>query len=834
MQIIILKRTTFLSVLMLLLAQLQVFAFASDTTAQQVRISCPGNAVNLLIDYANGAMIRELHINGGANLLSASGVTTGILLQSGKAYNSASGRPARIQQLKNRLIISGISYGDDSLRINETWDFTCTHDNISWEITREYSNDAVLDDNAFPKWAFQHLNTWTGGILGNGGVVWCKYLSGTNDTYGVHTGDVTLWNAASTDGLKITTGAAADHKTAVRYSHSDKNEFIVNHMISDSCLKQRYHLSRFVRGKSLVFAPHAIRKSKIKVRYDITYVNYPEVYSRGNLPGVNATAVRELLNTTGRYGVVDNNITGGNGWLTNWKCLHEPFFAQIGLALNDSNYDSNLSATLDQERDKAIMPDGRVLSRWHDVPGDEIPGTYNNETGYYEAMWGYTIDSQTGYVINVCEQFDITGKLSWLRAHKESCEKALNWLIRRDSNHNDIFEMANHNITEKTASDWLDIVWASYENAFVNAQMYEALRQWSDCERVLGDMPKSEYYTTLALKLKTAFNRPIEAGGFWSEKDGQYIYWRDNDGSIHGNNMVTPVNLAAIAFGICDQPARIKIILDSTERRMARENLFHWPLCFDSFKEEEVSGGNWPFPKYENGDIFPTWGYLGIRAYAPYNKDIALKYIRNILHQYQLNGLSSQRYNRLTQQGLGDDVLAGISTTITALYRDIYGIRPKWDRMGLEPNINSTLNGTSFRYILRDTAYQVTLNQGAYALSGNGFSVCATTGFGITNTQTGLSYFHLNKDSCTLEIQKTSGKKDIDLAIQLWDEEHLSFRLQCKGPVKITINGLARDSYYTVNNGQLAKRIKTTTEGRLMMSAGNIQPQKVIVKKDLR
>src|SRR5690606_18934412 len=116
----------------------------------------------------------------------------------------------------------------------------------------------------------------------------------------------------------------------------------------------------------------------------------------------------------------------------------------------------------------------------------EIPGTYNAKTGYYEAKWGYTIDSQTGYIINTSELFALNGDKNWLRTHQESCEKALDWLIRRDSDHNGIFEMMNNNIAEEKASDWLDIVWASYENAFVNAQLYEALMLWSDCERVLN------------------------------------------------------------------------------------------------------------------------------------------------------------------------------------------------------------------------------------------------------------------------------------------------------------------------------------------------------------
>ncbi len=62
--------------------------------------------------------------------------------------------------------------------------------------------------------------------------------------------------------------------------------------------------------------------------------------------------------------------------------------------------------------------------------------------------------------------------------------------------------------------------------------------------------------------------------------------------------------------------------------------------------------------------------------------------------QYKKDGLSSQRYSRTTQLGLGDDILAGICTSITALYKDIYGLRPKWNRMGLEPNMLETLNGT--------------------------------------------------------------------------------------------------------------------------------------------
>ena len=98
-------------------------------------------------------------------------------------------------------------------------------------------------------------------------------------------------------------------------------------------LEPRYNLNRFVHQRADVFTPFNVRKGEVNMTLEMEYVDYAVAYSRGNLPGIDAEAVRELMNTTGRYGVVDNMIVGANGWTTNWKCLHEPFFAQIGICL---------------------------------------------------------------------------------------------------------------------------------------------------------------------------------------------------------------------------------------------------------------------------------------------------------------------------------------------------------------------------------------------------------------------------------------------------------------------------------------------------------------------
>ncbi len=786
-----------------------------DAIAKTILVTDASQNLSLLIDYSQGCKISRINTRG-ENTLSPSGVYTGIKTGKGLFSSTDKSNKTRVTEASEEIEIAGIVYGDESITIRESWSFKIEDEKILWSIVRDYSTDTVLEEMAFPVWNFANLSVWKGGIFDNGGMVWSKYFR-KNDTYGVHTGGVTFWNPDSGNAFRITPRAQKGKYLAAKYTQTEAGEFSCTQFLTDSELGQRYHLNRFVGERTNVFAPFAVRQGEVVMHLELQYVDYAKEYSRGTLPGIDATAVRELLNTTGRYGVVDNNIIGANGWITNWKCLHEPFFAQIGMALNDENYTKHFSSTLDQERDLAMLENGRVLSRWHNAPGDEIPGTYNVKTGYYEARWGYTIDSQTGYVINTAEQFDLCGDLAWLQSHKLSCEKALDWLIKRDSNNNGIFEMMNNNIAEQKASDWLDIVWASFENAFVNAQMYEALNLWANCEMILGDKDKSDYYLNVAARLKASFNKPVSEGGFWLPEKQQYVYWRDNDGSIHGDNLVTPVNFAAIAFKICDDEKRTAAILDQIEKRTVAENLFHWPLCFDSFKREEVQEGNWPFPRYENGDIFPTWGYLGIRAYANHNKAIALKYIRNILEQYNKDGLSSQRYSRTTQLGLGSDILAGISTTVTALYRDIYGIRPKWNRMGIEPNLSETLNGTDFEYTLRGIVYRLRLSVDDYTMSSSDFSIKSKRGFGASMNGRQLIFYPDNKEEMRLAVTRES-THPINIEIGDWNNNDFSWTVASKDKYQFAFEGLNPNAKYELSVNNKSKSITAEKDGTLSFS----------------
>lgn len=824
----------------LMLALLFILTITSNLFGQQIyvnkaksviSISTKSGDLNLAIEYKKGCLIQSLSLKG-TQVLSTSGAFTG--LQIGTAKFSSAGN-----KIGPQLVLTDSSVtlkqvhlttnnGNRDIKTTENWTFIARQQKILWKIDRTYDRALIVEDMSYPQWNFKDLSVWEGGIINNGGIIWCKYLKGMNDTYGVHAGGTTFWNKKTGDGISIQpvkdpTGKSATH-IATKYTQTPAHAFSMTNLVSPQSLAQRYRLDRFVAGKSDVFAPFKVDKGNVSVTYALQYENYFDQYERGHLAGIDAAAVRDLLNTTARYGVVDDSIVGGNGWLTNWKCLHEPFFAQIAMALEDTNYNKSLEATLDREMRLAIQPDGRVLSRWHNEPGDEMPGTYNAHTGYYEAKWGYTIDCQPGYVINVSDLFNLTGNIKWLKTHQPSCEKALEWLIRRDENNNGIFEMKNKNIRDATCSDWLDIVWASYENAFVNAQMYGALIKWADCEEILKNKAAAKRYRLIAQRLKTAFNKPVNEGGLWMPQKNQFAYWRDQDGSIHGDNLVTPVQFAVIAFGICDDSAKIAQILTQIESKMEKEQLFHWPLCFSSYRKDEVSAGNWPFPNYENGDIFLTWGYLGVKSYAAFNKDLAVHYIQKLLAQYKKDGLSFQRYDRIHQQGQGNDILAGNATGITALYSDIFGIQPRWNRLTIAPHLPAALEGSQFVYTLRGKKFALSYFNHYCQVSIGQSKLLANTTFGVSKVAKAIRFYPGDQDTCYALLPQNPTAGSV-LKMKRWNEQLIEFILRIPSKKPLVLNGLSATGHYEVLINGVKKQTLTAGAGKLIIN--NIPAAKI-------
>jgi hypothetical protein len=394
--------------------------------------------------------------------------------------------------------------------------------------------------------------------------------------------------------------------------------------------------------------------------------------------------------------------------------------------------------------------------------------------------------------------------------------------MKRDSNNNGLVEMMTDSHTQKRGSDWIDIIWASYENAFVNAKLYHALVLWAGIEKQLGNISKEKYYHQFAEKLKASFNKPTSAGGFWDDEKKCYIHWKDKDGSIHGNNMVIPVNFMAIAYGICNDDSRKKTILDDIEIQMQKEQLFFWPLCMYSYDPGEGNDWQFPFPNYENGDIFLSWGSIAVQAYASYKPEIALKYVQNVLAQYAKDGLAFQRYGRNKQDGLGDDILSGNSLSVVGLYQAIYGINPLYNRFYLDPHITKQLAGTQVKYNYRNQKLLIDLDMDKYAVSNNQFKIISKTNFGFFSNNNELSYFNKTNNTASLKVKTTSNKK-FTLDLQEWDPGQVSW-LQSSEDTNANnlvyrLDNLTPNNSYNLSiDGILIKTLKSNANGSLMFN----------------
>ena len=750
-----------------------------DATHRLVTMADAGSNLVLRLNCDGQCLLDQVTVRGRQVVAPETGVCSAILA-SNHWFTTRSGIPSpKVVVSRNHVTVQDIVYGGAGVQVKETWKFTVQGDRIDWEIYRDYLSGGRLEDTYFPGWDFTSMSTWTGGMLDNGGVAWNKYLETPNATYGAHADAVTFWNREKGDCLRIASmsrlpSAATQQHMALRFSHQPSGIEAVAFSVTGTELQPKHNLCRYLPSRQDLWAPFEAAPGKISASYTLQALGYDEAYSRGTFPGLNGRSIREVLNTIGRYGVIDRRILGANGWRTGFTCLHEQWFSQMGIALDDPDYLANCAATFDYERDHAIEASGRVKSRWCYNAGDAMPGTYDTN-GYYEAQWGYLLDSQPCYVMCVAELFDQTGDQVWLRGQKAACERVLGYLLSRDADGDGLVEMMTDSHTQQRGSDWIDVIWAAHKNALVNAELYYALTLWADAEELLGDAAHATEYRDRAAKLKASYNKTIAEGGFWDPQNQWYVYWRDKDGSIHGNNLVTPVNVAAIGYGLCDDAGRREAILGRMETEMQKENLFFWPLNFLPYQPGEGHPLNFPFPKYENGDIFLSWGELAVRAYAKSKPEIALKYIKNVLAKYEADGLSFQRYERKSQRGAGEDILAGNCMTVVGLYRDVYGIQPKHNRLYLEPHLTRELDGTQLRYNLRHQSYVIGLGTRGSRLTVEDFAVQDAAPFAL-NVQGDTAEFYPGSRSVPALSVTRSRRAPVAISIEAWPASQTAAR----------------------------------------------------------
>src|ERR1044071_3480464 len=371
-----------------------------EPDSKVVVMSDATGSLALRLNYNGRCLLEQVTVGGDDVVSPDTGVCSAIKV-AGQWHTTRAGIPSpRVTVAVDNVTVDDIRYGAGSVQVRETWRFAVQRAGILWRIEREYLDGGTLEDTGFPVWDFRGMQTWTGALLGHGGVAWCKLFDKPDASYGVHNGEITCWNRNRRTCLRIVPRAPAnDEHVAVRFSRQPGGIFSLYYSVTGADLPPRHGLSRFLHARQHVGAPFAVARGRVDIEFSLSAFDYDQAFDRGAFASLDSAAIRELCQTIARIGAVDERLHGSNGYYSDVAVLHEPWIAQLGLAIDDPAYFRAYADTLEFQRERALAPDGRVKSRWAGTPGDAIPGSYD-ANGFYEAQWGYLMDSQPSWVIN--------------------------------------------------------------------------------------------------------------------------------------------------------------------------------------------------------------------------------------------------------------------------------------------------------------------------------------------------------------------------------------------------------------------------------------------------
>jgi hypothetical protein len=240
-----------------------------DKDNKTITLSDSSGNLMLRVNYSGGCIldkviVRGREVTGDGNVV-FSGIRLGDQMFSSKQCKVS----PLITILNNSVTIDSVKFGNTAFAIEEKWIFKINGNDIQWQINRQYLNNGTIDENYFPCWQFNSMQTWDGAMLDNGGVAWNRFLEKPGDTYGTHAAALTFWNNSDNSCLRITPDNDSEAFRAATFNHQSDHVFSVVQSSSTEPINTKYGLRRFLRTGQYVFSPIKISNSRISINYTL-------------------------------------------------------------------------------------------------------------------------------------------------------------------------------------------------------------------------------------------------------------------------------------------------------------------------------------------------------------------------------------------------------------------------------------------------------------------------------------------------------------------------------------------------------------------------------------
>lgn len=424
-------------------------------------------------------------------------------------------------------------------------------------------------------------------------------------------------------------------------------------------------------------------------------------YDIGSIPdtaNIDVKVLAQYIQDYGRSSVIDLNVGMGDTDVSGMGPYETWWYSRNALALQGAGNEQYLETLKNFVR----------FNKDYNFPIHNSGQLY--AVSAREAVWykDFFFDTYGQFIAGIAAIYDISADNDWLLEVKDMARKVLDWAaFTRDINNDGLMESFSYEVTQ-----WDDHSKVGQNSAYANAFLYKALIDWAELEeKVLLDQSRADKYKEKAAQLKEKYNKPIEEGGFWSEETSSYVHSRGLQGEVYGDVAHDFENTYTIMFGIADQERAEQILAQYTDFRngnnIYEEQLKLFPAQRYAYNKSE---NNSVFPSYLHGSSFPQMTYDMMAAYAAIgNYEIPEELLRTVVEQYDKDGLIWNTYTwGLEPDTLREPWMSANVRPAAGFYDIIMGIKPKYDRLVIDPALTENMYGASVNYTLRGQKYQIT------------------------------------------------------------------------------------------------------------------------------
>ncbi|QJD86696.1 S-layer homology domain-containing protein [Cohnella herbarum] len=650
-----------------------------------------------------------------------------------------------------KVTFNDIHYESGGIPINETWIVEARTSDILLNVARTYGGALQLKDQRTLSFAFQSKafdvvqRTEDGGsmILLDPGVnaagerrTLNRFLSRTpyttslsanpeksnvirtgswydNDRYSFYTANMDLIDKLNHRVLSIE--LASDRNRATKIWRKPLNEtgaLVVEHKLSDQAfsLGGTSNAQTGYTDKYLplgIFQKNDFKPVQVKAGQTdaFTYTfssddNLDAYYDIGEIPassGIDEFTLAEAIQDYARSSVIDLNVGMGDTDVSGMGPYETWWYSRNALALQGAGNGAYLDTLKNFVR--------FIKNYNYPIHGTgQLWAVSARENVWYK---DYFFDTYGQFIAGIAAIYDLSGDDVWLSEVKDMSRKVLDWAaFTRDTNNDGLMDSLAYQV-----SQWDDQSKIGQNSAYANAFLYKALLDWAALEEdVFGDQQRANKYKAKAEQLKTTYNKDKSQGGFWSETTKSFVHSRGLNGEIYGDVGHTFENAYAIMFGLVDEE-RARVILEQYSDFRNGNNLMNRPLTLFPAQRSAYSSSenNNPFPTYLHGNSFPQLSYDMMAAYAAIgNNEVPAELLRTIVEQYSKDGLIWNTYTwDLRPDTLREPWMSANARPIAGFYDIIMGIKPKYDRLVIDPSLDASLFGASVKYELRKHSFTI-------------------------------------------------------------------------------------------------------------------------------